>query len=45
MPLQKDFMATPLNENFDQAYAEENLMPGSAGGAASEEASGATKSR
>jgi hypothetical protein len=33
-------MATPLNEKFDQAYTEENLMPGVAGSAASEEASG-----
>ena len=33
-------MATPLNENFDQPYTEENLMPGVAGSAASEEASG-----
>ena len=40
MPLQKDFMATPLNEYFDQAYTEENLMPDVAGSAASEEASG-----
>jgi hypothetical protein len=40
MPLQKDFMATPLNENFNQAYTEENLMPDVAGSAASEEASG-----
>jgi hypothetical protein len=40
MPLQKEFMATPLNENLVQAYTEENLMPGVAGSAASEEASG-----
>ena len=40
MPLRKDLMATPLNENFDQAYANENLTPGVAGGAASDEASG-----
>jgi hypothetical protein len=33
-------MATLLNENFDQAYTEENLMPGVAASAASEEASG-----
>jgi hypothetical protein len=33
-------MATPLNENLDLAYTEENLMPGVAGSAASEEASG-----
>jgi hypothetical protein len=39
MPLQKDFMVTPLNENFDQAYTEENLLPGAAGSPASEEAS------
>jgi hypothetical protein len=38
MPLQKNFMATPLNEKFDQAYTEENLMPGVAGSAASEKA-------
>jgi hypothetical protein len=40
MPLRKDFMATPLNDNFDQAYKKENLTPGVAGGAASEDASG-----
>ena len=40
MPLQKDFMATPLNENFNQAYTEENLMPDVTGSAANEEASG-----
>jgi hypothetical protein len=28
-------MATPLNENLDQAYTGENLMPGVAGSAAS----------
>jgi hypothetical protein len=33
-------MATLLNENFDQAYTVENLMPGVAASAASEEASG-----
>jgi hypothetical protein len=33
-------MVTPLNENLVQAYMEENLMPGVAGSAASEEASG-----
>ena len=36
MPLQKDFMATRLNKNFDQTYTEENLIPGVAGSAASE---------
>ena len=40
MPLQKDFMTAPLNENFDQAYTEEDLMPGVTRSAASEEASG-----
>jgi len=40
MPLQKDFMATPLNKNFDQTYTEENPIPGVAGSAANEEASG-----
>jgi hypothetical protein len=40
MPLQKDFMATPLNKNSDDAYTEENLMPVVAGSAASEEAFG-----
>jgi hypothetical protein len=40
MPTQKNFMATPLNENFDQAYTEENLLACVAGSAASEEASG-----
>ena len=40
MPLQKDFMATPLNKNFDQTYTEENLTPVVAGSAASEEAFG-----
>ena len=40
MPLRKDFMATPLNENFDQAYTEENLTPSVAGSATSEETSG-----
>jgi len=40
MPLRKDFMATPLNENFDQAYTKENLMPGVARSAASDETSG-----
>jgi hypothetical protein len=40
MPLQKNFMATPLNENLVQAYTEENLLPGVAGSAASEEAFG-----
>jgi hypothetical protein len=33
-------MATSLNENIDQAYTKENLMPDVAGSAASEEASG-----
>jgi hypothetical protein len=37
MPLRKDSMATPLNENFAQAYTKEEST---AGGAASEEASG-----
>jgi hypothetical protein len=32
-------MATPLNKDFDQAYTEENLMPGVAESAANEEAS------
>ena len=40
MPLQKDFMATPLNESFDRVYTEENLTPVVAGSAASEEAFG-----
>jgi hypothetical protein len=40
MPLRKDFMATPLNENFDQAYTNENLRLGVAGGAVSDEAFG-----
>jgi hypothetical protein len=40
MPLRKDFMAAPLNENFDQAYTNENPTPGVAGGAVSDEASG-----
>jgi hypothetical protein len=40
MPLQEDFMATPLNKNFDQTYTEENLMPGAAESAPNEEASG-----
>lgn len=33
-------MATPLNENFGQVYPEENLVPGAAASAASEDASG-----
>ena len=33
-------MATPLNENLDQAYTEQHLMPGVAESTASEEASG-----
>jgi hypothetical protein len=33
-------MAAPLNESFDQAYTEENLMPGVSGSAAREEVSG-----
>jgi hypothetical protein len=37
MPLRKDSMATPLNENFTQAYTKEEST---AGVAASEEASG-----
>jgi hypothetical protein len=37
MPLRKDFMATPLDENLDQVYTEENPMPGVATG---EKASG-----
>jgi hypothetical protein len=37
MPLRKDFMATPLDENLDQVYTEENPMPGVA---ADEKASG-----
>ena len=40
MPLQKDFMATPLDENLDQVYTEENPVPGVAESAASEKASG-----
>jgi hypothetical protein len=40
MPLRKDFMVTPLNENFDQAYTNDNPTPGVAGGADSNEASG-----
>ena len=40
MPLQKDFMATSLNKNSDQTYTEENPIPGVAGSAANEEASG-----
>ena len=32
MPLRKDFMVTPLNESFDQAYTEENLIPDAAAG-------------
>lgn len=40
MPLQKEFMATPLKEYFDQAYTDESLIPGVAGSAAGEEASG-----
>ena len=37
MPLRKDFMVTPLNENFDQAYTNDNPTLGAA---ASNEASG-----
>ncbi|PWT81093.1 MAG: hypothetical protein C5B58_10340, partial [Acidobacteria bacterium] len=33
-------MATPLNQYFGQAYTEKNLMPGVAGSAAGEQASG-----
>jgi hypothetical protein len=33
-------MATPLNEYLDQVYTEENPLPGVAGSAAGEEASG-----
>ena len=40
MPSRKDFMATPLNANFDQAYRKENLTPVVAGSAASDEAFG-----
>jgi len=40
MPLRKDLMATPLNENVYQAYANENLTPGVGGGVASDEATG-----
>jgi hypothetical protein len=40
MPLQKDLMATSLNKNSDQTYTEENPIPGVAGSAANEEASG-----
>ena len=40
MPLRKDFMVTPPNENFDQAYTNDNPTPGVAGGAASNGASG-----
>ena len=40
MPLQKNFMATSLNKNSDQTYTEENPIPGVAGSAANEEASG-----
>ena len=36
----KNLMATPLDENSDRAYTEENLMPGVAGGAAGERVSG-----
>ena len=40
MALQKDLMATSLNKNSDQTYTEENPIPGVAGSAANEEASG-----
>ena len=40
MALQKNLMATSLNKNSDQTYTEENPIPGVAGSAANEEASG-----